>query len=138
MGAFSRDTDTWQAEMFFTSEDGQLGMDGDFPMRVLSNTLINVLIPGSPERLDPQNSTCTFIKFNCLGNKRKETHTHSKHPWLATRLISASKGGISTYTNTYAWKHTSAVPQCPAHSQHGQLLSADLKEPGNCNTKPHP
>lgn len=60
--------------MLFTSEDGEFGMDGDLPMRVLSNTLVNVLIPGSPEGLDPQNSTCTFIKFNCLGDKGRHTH----------------------------------------------------------------
>lgn len=69
---------TQQAGVLFTSEDGELGMDGDLPVRVLSNTLVNVFIPGSPEGLDPQNSTCAFIEFNCLGDKKR--HTHSKYP----------------------------------------------------------
>lgn len=71
-GPFPHDADTWQAGMILTSEDGELGMDGNLPMRVLSNTLVNVLIPGSPEWLDPQNSTCAFIKFDCLEDKGKE------------------------------------------------------------------
>lgn len=50
-------------------------MDSDLPVRVLSNTFVNVLVPGSPEGLDPQNSTCAFIKFNGLGDRGKETHT---------------------------------------------------------------
>lgn len=64
---------TQQAGMLFTSEDGELGMDGDLPMRVLSNTLVNVFIPGSPEGLNPQNSTCAFIKFNRLEDKERHT-----------------------------------------------------------------
>lgn len=101
-------------------------MDGDLPMRVLSNALVNVLIPGSPEGLDPQNSTCTFIKFNRLGDKGKERHTQSKPPWVAgRRFIPASKGGTSTHTSTHTHKRTAAAaPQSPTCNQQGHLTSS--------------
>jgi len=99
-------------------------MDGDLSMRVLSNALINVLIPGSPEGLDPQNSTCTFIKFNCLEDKGGERHTHSKHTWVASRrFIPASKETPAcTHAHTLA-NMLQELPYNPLHITNTANLS---------------
>lgn len=78
-------------------------MDSDLPMRVLSNTFIDVLVPGGPEGLDPQHSTCTFIKFNGLGDK--ETHTVSVLGLLLLRRphAPAHSKPQPTVTNSPAW-----------------------------------
>lgn len=98
-----------------TSEDGELGMDSDLPVRVLSNTLVNVLIPGSAEGLDPQNSTCTFIKFNCLGDKGEERHTVSLFGLRVEGLLLLQKEAQAfieahTLTNTLQ-----QLPRNPLH-----------------------
>lgn len=112
---------------FFTSEDGELGVDSDLPMRVLSNTFVNVLIPGSPEGLDPQNSTCTFIKFNGLGDRGKETHTHSKCPWVPRQsFIAASKE--TPDTSTHPLQTLQQLPLSPHTSPaRSAWLSTDLE-----------
>lgn len=41
-------------------------MDRDLPDGVLGHTLIHVLIPGRPQRLDPQHGARTLVKLNRL------------------------------------------------------------------------
>lgn len=50
----------------FTSDDGQLGTDGNLALAVLSHALVDVLITRSSERLDSQNSAGTLVKLDGL------------------------------------------------------------------------
>lgn len=49
-----------------TSDDGQLGIDGDLPLAVLSHTLVDVLIAWRPERLDSEHGTGALIELDGL------------------------------------------------------------------------
>lgn len=53
-----------------TSDDGQLGIDGDFTLTVLSHALVDVLITWRSQRLDPEYSAGSLVKLNGLwGNE---------------------------------------------------------------------
>lgn len=49
-----------------TSDDGQLGIDSDLALTVLSNTFIDVLITWCSERLDSEYSAGSLVKLNGL------------------------------------------------------------------------
>lgn len=96
---------------FLTSEHGELGVDSDLPMRVLSNALVNVLVAGRAEGLDPQDSTCTLIKLDGLGAEGgKETHT---------------RHGGTADTATQHCKTPQQLPLGPTRHQQGQPGSAE-------------
>lgn len=52
-----------------TSDDGQLGIDSNLALGVLSNALIDVLIPWCSERLDSEYGAGTLVKLNGLWGK---------------------------------------------------------------------
>lgn len=49
-----------------TSDDGQLGVDGDLALTVLGHTFIDVLVAWRPERLDSEHGAGALIKLNGL------------------------------------------------------------------------
>ena len=49
-----------------TSYDGQLGVDRDLALTVLGDALVDVLVPGGPERLDPEDGPRTLVKLDGL------------------------------------------------------------------------
>ena len=46
-----------------TSDDGQLGVDGDLALAVLSYTFVDVLVTRRPQRLDSQHCAGSLIKL---------------------------------------------------------------------------
>lgn len=61
-----------------TSNNGQLCSDRHLSLTVACHTLIDVLISGCSEWLNPQHSTCTLIKLYCL-DSHKTTGIHISH-----------------------------------------------------------
>lgn len=55
-----------------TSEDSEFRVDRDLPDRVLCHALVHVLIPGCPQRLDPQHGPRTLVKLDRLPRARGE------------------------------------------------------------------
>lgn len=113
-------------------------------MRVLSNTLINVLIPGSPERLDPQNSTCTFIKFNCL----KPLRVHFL-PFLVPGDSWLRVSSCLAYKRCHPSRHTNLVHRLfnehrgtfsyATHQQHGEKAhEGEQRRHPRAGKDPHP
>lgn len=52
--------------MRFTSDDGQLGADGDLALAVLCYTFIDIFVTWGSQRLDSENSTGSLVKLNGL------------------------------------------------------------------------
>lgn len=55
-----------------TSEDSELGVDRDLPGRVLGHTLVHILVPGRPERLDPQHGPRAPVELDRLPRRGTE------------------------------------------------------------------
>lgn len=63
----------------FTSDNGQLCSDGDVSLAVACHTLVDVLVSGSSEGLDPQHGPSTFIKLYGLDSDRINRVIYIRH-----------------------------------------------------------
>lgn len=74
-----------------TSDNGQLCSDRHLSFTVACHTLVDVLISGCSERLDPQHSTCTLIKLYGLDSHKNHKKYHISHSggntWITIRAV---------------------------------------------------
>lgn len=56
----------WSARAGLTSDDGQLGIDGDLALHVLGHAFVDVLVARRAERLDSEHGAGSLIELDGL------------------------------------------------------------------------
>ena len=64
-----------------TSDDGQLGGDGVLALAVLRHALVDVLVPGGPQGLDPQHGPRPVVVLDGLEHTGSQSHTRGGPRW---------------------------------------------------------
>lgn len=66
-----------------TSDDGQLGIDGDLALAVLGHALVDVLVAWRPERLDSEHGAGALIELDGLQEGQMKPAENSQSPACA-------------------------------------------------------